>query len=99
MRFFIDTGSVAEVEERIRRALAVVPAERLAVNPDCGLKTRSPEEAGAKLRVMMEAVRAVREEIAAGRLRGPRRKSRSGTAAGGRRSSGRRFPRRSDRSR
>jgi 5-methyltetrahydropteroyltriglutamate--homocysteine methyltransferase len=56
--------SVEQVEERIRAALAVVPAERLAINPDCGLKTRSPAEAEAKLRVMMEATRALRAEIA-----------------------------------
>lgn len=56
--------SVETVKERIRAALAVVPARRLAINPDCGLKTRTTGEAAAKLRVMLEATRAVREEIA-----------------------------------
>lgn len=57
--------SLETVKERIRSALSVVPAKRLAVNPDCGLKTRSGPEAAAKLRVMLEATRAVREELAA----------------------------------
>ena len=52
------------VAARIRAALEVVPAERLAINPDCGLKTRTPAEAEAKLRVMIEATREVRAEIA-----------------------------------
>ncbi len=56
--------SVDEVKGRIRAALRVVPPERIAVNPDCGLKTRAPAEAEAKLRVMVEATRAVRAEIA-----------------------------------
>ncbi len=38
-----------EVVEALRRALAVVPAERLWVNPDCGLKTRSYPEVEASL--------------------------------------------------
>jgi 5-methyltetrahydropteroyltriglutamate--homocysteine methyltransferase len=59
--------SADEVKERIRAALRVVPVERIAVNPDCGLKTRAPEEAEAKLRVMVEATRAVRAEIGARR--------------------------------
>ena len=57
--------SVETVRERIRAALAVVPARRLAVNPDCGLKTRTPAEAEEKLRVMMEAARSVRSELSA----------------------------------
>jgi 5-methyltetrahydropteroyltriglutamate--homocysteine methyltransferase len=52
--------SAGEVRERIERVLRVVPAERVWINPDCGLKTRTPEEARAKLEAMMEAVRAVR---------------------------------------
>jgi 5-methyltetrahydropteroyltriglutamate--homocysteine methyltransferase len=55
-----------QVEGRIRAALAQVPAERLWINPDCGLKTRSPEEAEAKLSVMMEATRAVRADLSPG---------------------------------
>jgi 5-methyltetrahydropteroyltriglutamate--homocysteine methyltransferase len=60
-----------EVEEeesirvRIRAALELVRADRLWVSPDCGLKTRTVEEASAKLRVMVDAVRALRIELAA----------------------------------
>jgi 5-methyltetrahydropteroyltriglutamate--homocysteine methyltransferase len=56
--------TVDAVKERLRSALAVIPAERIYVNPDCGLKTRTPEEAEAKLRVMVEATHAVRAELA-----------------------------------
>lgn len=50
----------AEVRERIERVLRVVPAERVWINPDCGLKTRTADEAKAKLASMMEAVRSLR---------------------------------------
>jgi 5-methyltetrahydropteroyltriglutamate--homocysteine methyltransferase len=55
--------SVEEVAEGIRRTLKLVPPERVWVEPDCGLKTRTAEEAEAKLRVMIEAVRQVRREL------------------------------------
>jgi 5-methyltetrahydropteroyltriglutamate--homocysteine methyltransferase len=55
--------TVAEVKEGIRRGLAVLPPERLYIDPDCGLKTRTWEEAAAKLRVMVQAVREVRREL------------------------------------
>jgi 5-methyltetrahydropteroyltriglutamate--homocysteine methyltransferase len=51
-----------EVKEGLRRALDVLPPERIYVDPDCGLKTRTPEEARRKLQVMVEAVREVRAE-------------------------------------
>lgn len=54
---------VEVMQGRIRAALAVVPASRLYVNPDCGLKTRSPEQAEAKLRNMVEATREVRRSL------------------------------------
>ncbi len=54
---------VEVVRQRIAAALAVVPASRLFVNPDCGLKTRTPEEAEAKLRSMVEATREVRRGL------------------------------------
>ncbi|HKZ49174.1 MAG TPA: methionine synthase [Thermoplasmata archaeon] len=53
------------VKERIRRALEVVPPERLYIDPDCGLKTRTVDEAKAKMTVMVEAAREVRAEIGA----------------------------------
>ena len=52
--------SVDEVAAGIRRSLEVIPAERMFVDPDCGLKTRTVEEARAKLRVVVEATRKVR---------------------------------------
>jgi len=54
--------SVAEVRARIRRGTAVLPPERIWVDPDCGLKTRTVEETRAKLEAMMTAVRAVRAQ-------------------------------------
>ena len=55
--------TVEQVKEGIRRGLEVLPPERLYVDPDCGLKTRTWEEAAAKLRVMVQAVREVRREL------------------------------------
>ncbi len=57
------TESKEQVKQGIKRSLEVIPAERIYVDPDCGLKTRTPEEAEAKLRVMVEAVREVRKEL------------------------------------
>jgi 5-methyltetrahydropteroyltriglutamate--homocysteine methyltransferase len=51
------------VKAGIRRGLQVLPPDRLYIDPDCGLKTRTWDEAAAKLRVMMQAVHAVRKEI------------------------------------
>jgi 5-methyltetrahydropteroyltriglutamate--homocysteine methyltransferase len=55
--------SVEEVEEGIRKTLKLMPPERVWIEPDCGLKTRTWEEAAAKLRVMVQAVREVRHEL------------------------------------
>ena len=54
---------VEVVKERILAALQVVPPSRLYVNPDCGLKTRTPEEAEAKLRNMVAATLEVRRSL------------------------------------
>jgi 5-methyltetrahydropteroyltriglutamate--homocysteine methyltransferase len=54
--------AVEDVVDGIERALRVFPADRIFVDPDCGLKTRTFEESAAKLRVMMEGVRRVRAE-------------------------------------
>jgi 5-methyltetrahydropteroyltriglutamate--homocysteine methyltransferase len=60
----LDLGSpVAEtpelVAERLRRALEVVPAERLVAAPDCGMKYLSRELAFRKLEAMVEGARSV----------------------------------------
>jgi 5-methyltetrahydropteroyltriglutamate--homocysteine methyltransferase len=53
------------VAERIRRALDVVPPERLVVAPDCGMKYLSRQLAFEKLRAMVAGARLVRDEIRA----------------------------------
>ena len=49
------------IRERIEKALTIFDPDKLYIDPDCGLKTRSVEEAQAKLRNMVAATRAVRE--------------------------------------
>ncbi len=55
--------SVEEMKEGIRRGLEVFPAERLFIDPDCGLKTRMEDEAVGKLRNIVTAVREVKAEL------------------------------------
>jgi 5-methyltetrahydropteroyltriglutamate--homocysteine methyltransferase len=52
-----------QIKGNIRKALEVFPVDKVAISPDCGLKTRTQEEAEAKLRVMVQAVRGIREEL------------------------------------
>lgn len=52
------------IEALLRKAARKIPAERLWVNPDCGLKTRGWEETQAALKVMVAATRALRQELA-----------------------------------
>ncbi|AOI69784.1 5-methyltetrahydropteroyltriglutamate--homocysteine S-methyltransferase [Burkholderia ubonensis] len=54
-----------EMVALIERALARIPAERLWVNPDCGLKTRDWREVDAALTAMVEAARIARSRVAA----------------------------------
>ncbi len=51
---------VPAVRKRIAQALTILPKEGVWVDPDCGLKTRTIEEAIDKLRVCVEAARAFR---------------------------------------
>jgi len=53
------------VAARIRRALPHVPAERIVVAPDCGLKYLPREIAYAKMRAMVEGTKIVRHELSA----------------------------------
>jgi 5-methyltetrahydropteroyltriglutamate--homocysteine methyltransferase len=55
-----DAGSMVKLLER---ACEVIPAERLWVNPDCGLKTRGWVETEAALGQMVEAARVMRERL------------------------------------
>jgi 5-methyltetrahydropteroyltriglutamate--homocysteine methyltransferase len=58
---------VAElVASRIRRALEYVPAERLMINPDCGLRHLAPDVARQKLHAMVAGVALVRAELPGG---------------------------------
>lgn len=49
-----------EVTDLLKAALAAVPAERLWVNPDCGLKTRGYAEVETALKNVISATEAVR---------------------------------------
>ncbi|MGO9926519.1 MAG: 5-methyltetrahydropteroyltriglutamate--homocysteine S-methyltransferase [Mycobacterium sp.] len=52
--------STGEMAESLRAALRAVPAQRLWVNPDCGLKTRNTDEVTASLQNMVAAAQEVR---------------------------------------
>jgi 5-methyltetrahydropteroyltriglutamate--homocysteine methyltransferase len=54
----------AEMANLLRKAARRIPAERLWVNPDCGLKTRGWPETEAALVHMVEAARTLRAELA-----------------------------------
>ncbi|MDO8695663.1 MAG: 5-methyltetrahydropteroyltriglutamate--homocysteine S-methyltransferase [Pseudomonas sp.] len=54
----------AEMLKLLRKAVQLIPAERLWVNPDCGLKTRGWPETEAALRNMVAAAKQLRAELA-----------------------------------
>ncbi|WP_328672697.1 5-methyltetrahydropteroyltriglutamate--homocysteine S-methyltransferase [Streptomyces sp. NBC_00328] len=54
-----------EAAELLRAGLKAIPAERLWVNPDCGLKTRGWPETRASLENLVAAAHAVRGELPA----------------------------------
>jgi 5-methyltetrahydropteroyltriglutamate--homocysteine methyltransferase len=51
------------VAKRIRRALPHVPAERIVVAPDCGLKYLPRDVAFGKMCAMVEGAKIVRKEL------------------------------------
>lgn len=53
----------AEVTGLVAAALEAVPADRLWVNPDCGLKTRGYREVEPALRAMVAAARSRRAAL------------------------------------
>ncbi|MFJ9615507.1 5-methyltetrahydropteroyltriglutamate--homocysteine S-methyltransferase [Streptomyces noursei] len=53
----------AEAADLLRTGLRAIPAERLWVNPDCGLKTRDWPEVRASLESLVAAARTVRAEL------------------------------------
>jgi 5-methyltetrahydropteroyltriglutamate--homocysteine methyltransferase len=54
------------VAARIRRALPHVPAERIIVAPDCGMKYLPRDVAFAKMRAMVQGAAIIRREIEGG---------------------------------
>jgi 5-methyltetrahydropteroyltriglutamate--homocysteine S-methyltransferase len=52
-----------EIMALLHKALTVVPAERLWVNPDCGLKTRLWPETRAAIATMVTATRRMRAQL------------------------------------
>jgi 5-methyltetrahydropteroyltriglutamate--homocysteine methyltransferase len=63
----IHSPRVPDVQEMVallHKARAVLPAEQLWVNPDCGLKTRGWDETAAALRAMVRAAQILRQDIA-----------------------------------
>jgi 5-methyltetrahydropteroyltriglutamate--homocysteine methyltransferase len=48
------------VRRRVESALTILPKERVWIDPDCGLKTRTVEEAIEKLRLCVEAANSFR---------------------------------------
>ncbi|MFF8507385.1 5-methyltetrahydropteroyltriglutamate--homocysteine S-methyltransferase [Streptomyces sp. NPDC015492] len=55
--------STQEAAALLRKGLEAIPAERLWVNPDCGLKTRGWTETRASLENLVTAARQVRTEL------------------------------------
>ncbi len=55
--------SAAAVADRVRKALAHVPADRLVLAPDCGMKYLPRDRAFGKLRAMTAAAHIVRAEV------------------------------------
>ena len=58
-----DVESPGLVADRIRRALDILPAEKLVINPDCGCVHLPRDVAFDKLSAMAEGTRQVREEL------------------------------------
>ena len=58
-------ASSRTVAARIRRALQYVPAQRIVVAPDCGLKYLPRDIAYQKMCAMVEGAKIVRRELTA----------------------------------
>ena len=56
--------TVDEAAEGIRKGLRYVSADKLLPHPDCGLKTRSVDESLDKCRIVVQAAKKVRAEVA-----------------------------------
>jgi len=58
-----DVESAGLIADRVRRALNVIPVEKLMINPDCGLVHLPREVAFNKLSAMAEGARMVRDGL------------------------------------
>ena len=58
-----NTPSREEISNLMDKAMKYIPAERLWINPDCGLKTRSWEEVEPALSNMVSVARKLRIEV------------------------------------
>ena len=63
-----EVESVEEIKANIRKALEIVPPERLTVSPDCGLKLLPRDVAYAKMENMVTAAREIETALDAGEL-------------------------------
>lgn len=54
--------TIEEMEETLRKALAVFPKEKIWINPDCGLKTRGWDETMRSLQNMVAMARSLRQK-------------------------------------
>lgn len=57
-----DVESVETIKARVRRGLEHVPAERIVLAPDCGMKYLSRQAAFGKLAAMVRAAQELRQE-------------------------------------
>lgn len=55
--------SKEEMVDLIHKAMKVIPAKQLWINPDCGLKTRAWPETKAALKAMVEAAQELRKSV------------------------------------
>ena len=60
----MNVESAQAVAARVRRAFSYVPADRIILAPDCGMKYLPREIAFAKLKAMAEAAAILRRELA-----------------------------------
>ena len=56
--------TVEAMEKLVKRAFEVIPAERLWINPDCGLKTRGWDETKLALKNMVNVAKTLRAKFA-----------------------------------
>ena len=55
--------SKEEMVDLIHKAMKVIPAKQLWINPDCGLKTRAWPETKAALKAMVDAAKELRKSV------------------------------------